>query len=172
MNWPGILDVLLKGEKLDKRLSNTLNQDQIRNVIDAFNWLGMFDKDQETCSVENPANVLCQLLEKKLKYTQDEKDLVVLNHRFDIETGNGKKDCITSSLVCYGDDQNSAMARTVGYPVAVGAQLLLDGHFQNLGVTTSCHPKVWKKILTKCEKLGIQFKEKYGIFNKGVPLGF
>lgn len=38
----------------------------------------------------------------------------------------------TSSLLAYGDKQWSAMAITVGYPTAVGVQLILDGMVLNL----------------------------------------
>lgn len=163
MNWPRFLNELLQGEKLEERLSKTLNEDQIQTVLNSFNWLEMFDSKKEIQTAESPIHVLCSLLEEKLSYLPNEKDLVVLNHWFDLETSTGVRENITSSLICYGDDNNSAMSRTVGYPVAIATQQLLEGNFQDLGVITSCYPGIWKKILPECENLGIRFKELYNV---------
>jgi len=161
MSWPKFLNELLRGEKLEERLSTTLNKDQIQTVINSLNWLEMLDSNREIQIEESPINVLCSLLKEKLFYSKDEKDLVVLNHCFNLETSTGIRENIMSSLICYGDDNNSAMARTVGYPVAIATQQLLEGNFQDLGVITSCYPDIWKKILPECEHLGIRFKERY-----------
>lgn len=51
-----------------------------------------------------------------------------MQHIFLIETKDGKKKLLKSSLIQIGDKKGfSAMSVTVGTPTAIGAQLVLDG---------------------------------------------
>lgn len=61
-----------------------------------------------------------------------------MQHIFLIEK-NGKKTIKKSTLVAIGDKNGfSGMARTVGTPTGIGAQLILDGKINQKGV---CIPK-------------------------------
>ena len=78
-------------------------------------------------SSSSPIETLCPVLLEKMQYEAGEHDMVVMNHGFGIETREGKEEYITSTLVAYGDSNHSAMARTVGYPVAAAAKTLMEG---------------------------------------------
>lgn len=81
---------------------------------------------------------LVNLLEKKLSLKTGETDLIAMQHIFLIEK-NGKRIIKKSSLVTIGDKKGfSGMARTVGTPTGIGAQLILDGKISQKGV---CIPK-------------------------------
>lgn len=162
MSWPEYMNHLLQGDSIEARLGQTLSSQDVSNVMEAFDWLGMFDKNVVKQRSASPIESICPLLSRRLVYQDGEDDLVVMHHGVGITTSSGAKDYVTSSLVCYGDKEHTAMARTVGYPVAVAAQKLLDGHCKSLGVVTACHEEVWSKVLPECENLGITFKEKYG----------
>lgn len=83
---------------------------------------------------------LCAVLEKKLKYEENERDVVVLHHDFEIEfEGGSRRKQVTATLVAYGETKHdvahhgadrrpySATAKTVGFPVGVVAQMLSEG---------------------------------------------
>ena len=96
-----------------------------------FNWLGLFS-DKE-CKINNatPAQILQEITEKKLSLDNEDKDMVVMQHQFEYLINN-KKQKLNSSLVVFGDDQrNTAMAKTVGLPVAIAVKLILNNTIQN-----------------------------------------
>lgn len=57
-----------------------------------------------------------------------ERDMIVLRSDFGLRHPTGELENKRVSLVVYGEDGRfSAMAKSVGYPVAVAARMLLDG---------------------------------------------
>jgi saccharopine dehydrogenase-like NADP-dependent oxidoreductase len=90
---------------------------------------------------------------------KDDKDLLVMQHRFIYELA-GKEKCITSTLVVIGKDQdNTAMAVTVGIPMAIGAKMLMTGQIKLRGVQMPIVPELYQPILSELEQYGVTFKE-------------
>ena len=68
-----------------------------------------------------PAQMLQKILSDKWTLAQDDKDMIVMHHKFGYEL-DGKKHQIESSMVSLGENQTyTAMAKTVGLPVAIAA---------------------------------------------------
>ena len=66
-----------------------------------------------------PAKALQKILEDKWTLKSDDKDMIVMYHKFGYRL-NGEEHQIDSSMVINGDDQTyTAMAKTVGLPVAI-----------------------------------------------------
>jgi len=163
-SWPDYMKNLLNGESLEQRLSTGLTREEQEYAIEAFEWLGLMDSSNLKPSSSSPIETLCPVLLEKMQYEAGEHDMVVMNHGFGIETREGKEEYITSTLVAYGDSNHSAMARTVGYPVAAAAKTLMeDDSTHGLGVVTACHEKMWRNVLPLCEKQGIHFTERFGL---------
>jgi saccharopine dehydrogenase (NAD+, L-glutamate forming) len=67
---------------------------------------------------------------------------------------------INSNMVLKGTDQsNTAMAKTVGLPVAIAALKILNGVIKNPGVQLPIVKKVYSPILNELEQYGIAFHE-------------
>ena len=80
-------------------------------------------------------------------------------HKFGYEL-NGKKQQIDSKMVCIGEDQTyTAMAKTVGLPVAMATLLILNGKIKTPGVQIPIRKEVYLPILKELEENGIIFKE-------------
>jgi alpha-aminoadipic semialdehyde synthase len=59
---------------------------------------------------------------------KSERDLVVLRHEVGIVWPDGRREIRGINLVSYGDAEGySAMSKTVGYPAAIAAKMVLDG---------------------------------------------
>ena len=68
---------------------------------------------------------------------------------------------IESSLVLKGEDHiHTAMAKTVGMPLALGVCAYLKGEITISGLHIPTHPEIYTPILQALAKEGIQFKEK------------
>jgi saccharopine dehydrogenase (NADP+, L-glutamate forming) len=86
-----------------------------------------------------------------------ERDMVMLQHKFEIEHSNGKKETRTSTLCDYGDPKGyNLMARLVGVLCGVACLRVLDGPIKEKGILA---PVTWE--LT--EPLLVGLRDKWGI---------
>lgn len=101
--------------------------DDRTRIFGGLKWIGLFS-DEQTIPRGNPLDTLCATLERKMQYGPGERDLVMLQHKFDIEHADGAKETRTSTLCQTGTPGGySAMATLVGVPCGVAVKLVLDG---------------------------------------------
>lgn len=107
----------------------------------------------------SPAQMLQYILEDSWTLKENEKDMIVMYHKFGYEL-NGEKKQIDANMVVIGENRRyTAMSKTVGLPVAIATLLILDGEIKTPGVQIPINKEVYKPILTELHKHGIQFKE-------------
>jgi len=107
-----------------------------------------------------PAQILQRILEDSWTLEETDKDMIVMQHLFGYEI-NGEKKQIESSLVVIGENQTyTAMAKTVGLPVAIAALKILKGEISTPGIQRPITQEVYVPILKELETHGIVFKEK------------
>ncbi|GME94485.1 unnamed protein product [Ambrosiozyma monospora] len=128
-------------------------------ILAGFKWLGLFS-DNLTTPRGNPLDTLCATLEELMQYSEGERDLVILQHKFGIEWADGKTETRTSTLVDYGVPGGySSMAKLVGVPCAVAVQHVLakQGVFATAGLYAPMTPEINDSIMKT-------LKDDYGIF--------
>jgi saccharopine dehydrogenase (NADP+, L-glutamate forming) len=87
------------------------NNEERDRIINGFRWIGLFS-DELTTPRGNALDTLCAVLEKKMQYEEGERDMVMLQHKFEIENADGSKETRTSTLCEYGNPAGySAMAK-------------------------------------------------------------
>jgi saccharopine dehydrogenase-like NADP-dependent oxidoreductase len=107
----------------------------------------------------SPAQILEHILNDSWALLPDDKDMIVMYHKFGYEI-NGEKKQIDSKMVCIGDDQTyTAMAKTVGLPVAIAAIQILNGKIKTPGVQLPINKEVYLPIIQELEEFGVIFKE-------------
>lgn len=94
-----------------------------------------------------------------LAYFEGEHDQLVMFHEFEATDKEGNVEHITSELQILGDENYSAMAKTVGYPCAIAVKMILDGAYKTTGVTIPTVPELYNPILAELENFNITFKE-------------
>ena len=135
-----------------------LDQDDIR--WDKLLELNIFDNTKKI-GIPNatPAQALQKILEDSWTLKAEEKDMIVMYHKFGYEL-NGEKKQIDSKLVVTGENQTfTAMAKTVGLPVAMAALKILNGKITTPGVQIPITKEVYEPILKELEDYGVNFKE-------------
>ena len=111
-----------------------------------------------------PAQILQKILEDSWSLKETDKDMIVMQHLFGFEI-DGKKQQIESSLIVLGENQTyTAMAKTVGLPVAIAALKIVKGEITTPGVQLPINKEVYEPILKELENYGIVFKEKEGTY--------
>jgi len=107
-----------------------------------------------------PLDIFAYLLSHKLKYESHERDMVVLAHEIVAQPSHGgPEEVFTSSLITYGTPKASAMARTVGLPVAFAALNVVDGKIGLRGVRGPGDVSVYEPVLRGLEEVGLGMVE-------------
>ncbi len=127
------------------------------DVLEGLKWLGLFD-DKSLPNSRNLLDIMTETFLEKMRYQPGEKDMIVLFHDFLATFPDGKKR-ITSTLIDYGKDDTS-MARTVGLPAAIGAELILREKINLTGVQIPVKREIYQPVLEKLDTLGISCIEK------------
>ncbi|ORZ25317.1 saccharopine dehydrogenase [Absidia repens] len=139
---------------------NLENDDNKAQILDGMRWVGFFSNTKVTRR-NNLLDTFCATLEQKMQYEEGERDLVFLQHRFEIELKDGSKQTRTSTLVEYGKPGGfSAMAKTVGVPCGIAVQLILDGKLTKTGVLAPMSSEINDPIIELLEQEGIGMVEK------------
>jgi saccharopine dehydrogenase-like NADP-dependent oxidoreductase len=144
--------------EIKTRLILKIDQDDI--MWDKLLELDLFNADKKV-NLPNatPAQILEKILTDSWALEPEDKDMIVMYHKFGYEL-NGEKKQIDSKMVCIGDDQTyTAMAKTVGLPVAMATLLILNGKITTPGVQLPIKKEVYEPILKELEEYGVIFNE-------------
>ncbi len=160
--WPDYLNAFLPAsESGDIRtdLAMYLGLSPDGEIMEKLEWLGLFGSEPIGVDGLSPAATLQTLLERKWVLEPSDKDLVVMWHRFVYEN-DGEMHEIQASLAVEGQDQRfTAMAKTVGLPVAIAAKMVLNGSIKERGVLLPLTASIYDPILDELEELGVRFEE-------------
>jgi saccharopine dehydrogenase-like NADP-dependent oxidoreductase len=144
---------------LEERLCAHLGLPADGDVLQRFRWVGLTANEPILDGAHTPIDVLASRFHERLRYEDGERDMVVLEHRFDVER-DGRSERVTARLVCYGEPNgDTATARTVSLPAAIAARLVLEGKIAGTGVRVPVFPEAYDPILDELERLGIAFEE-------------
>ncbi|MEP0711217.1 saccharopine dehydrogenase C-terminal domain-containing protein [Algoriphagus sp.] len=142
-------------------------EEKLGNLIPDFDfptwekiqWLGFFGDEVLPKVNGSPAAILQAILEKNWTLHPEDKDMIVMQHLFEIKTAEGTKE-IKSSLVSFGEDASyTAMAKTVGLPLAIAVDSFLDGKINLTGLHVPVLPEIYNPILDELGRRGIRFEE-------------
>lgn len=148
-----------------KRLEEFMGGDADKTAIEKVEWLGFFENRKIGLKQGTPAQILQHLLEEKWKLKEHDKDMIVMQHLFEIDNSKNKAlpAKLVSSLVVKGADQHhTAMAKTVGLPLAICVKNYLTGKFNLSGVQIPTVKEIYLPLLAELETLGIKFEERVG----------
>ena len=161
-------------DSVELKLRHYMNIEQDDSIWYKMLELDLFNHDKKV-GLKNatPAQILQKILTERWSLEPDDKDMIVMYHKFGYEL-NGEEKQIDSNLVVIGDDQTyTAMAKTVGLPVALATIKILNGEISVPGVQLPIKKEVYAPILKELENFGIHFNEKevpylgYNQFNRG-----
>lgn len=148
-------------DSVELKFRHALKIDQDDIVWDKFEELDIFNPNKMVELKEaTPAQILQKILMDSWTLDHDDKDMIVMYHKFGYEL-NGEKYQIDATMVSVGEDQTyTAMAKTVGLPVAIATMSILNGKITTPGVQIPITPEVYNPILEELETFDIIFKEK------------
>ena len=148
-------------DSVELKFRHALKIDQDDIVWDKLLELDLFNPNKMVeLKKATPAQILQKILMDSWTLAEDDKDMLVMYHKFGYEL-NGKKHQIEATMVTLGEDQTyTAMAKTVGLPVAIATLAILNGKIKTPGVQMPITKEVYEPILKELSNFGITFNEK------------
>ena len=144
-------------DKLAKVLTISKNDKNWNKLTE----IDIFSSDKKI-PLENasPAEVLEFILKDSWKLEKQDKDMIVMYHEFEYENKTRSKEKVLSTMVCKGDDDvYTAMAKTVGLPLAISSLLILNDKINLNGIQTPIYSDIYNPVLEELRKFGINFEE-------------
>ncbi|KAJ0029303.1 hypothetical protein NQD34_004300 [Periophthalmus magnuspinnatus] len=155
-------DVLCRQMGLSSSMSQEAFEDAVyerigkdRFRMDTLRWFGMLS-DEVVPHADSVLGALTKHLEAKLSFAEGERDMIVMRNDLGLRHPTGELETKHISLVVYGDPNGfSAMAKTVGYPAAIAARMLLDGEIRSKGLVIPMTKEIYGPALARLKEEGI-----------------
>jgi len=153
-----------KPETIRADLAAHLGASEDIEPIRRFEWLGLFGSDPLPLEKGSPREIITERLAEKLQYSNGERDMILLFNELEaVYPAQKRREKIISSLVAYGvPGGDSAMARTVSLPAAIGVRLIAEKRVDFIGVHIPISSEIYDPVLEELEKMddGIRFSER------------
>lgn len=148
-------------DSVELKFRHALKIDQDDIIWDKLEELDIFNPNKKVGLIKaTPAEILQKILMDKWTLNSDDKDMIVMYHKFGYEL-NGEKKQIDSTMVVIGEDETyTAMSKTVGLPLAIVTLAILNEEITTPGVQIPLKKEVYEPTLKALESYGIVFKEK------------
>ncbi|WP_296621939.1 saccharopine dehydrogenase C-terminal domain-containing protein [Marivirga sp.] len=148
-----------KTQPIEEKLCLNLGIKRDSETFKKLEWLGVFEDAKVPISDGSPAQVMQAIMEEKMSLDPGDKDMIVMQHQFEYEL-NDKKYRLDSSIVSKGDDQlETAMSKTVGWPLGIAVKNILNDNIKLRGVQIPIKKEIYDPILKELNNMGIQFNE-------------
>jgi saccharopine dehydrogenase-like NADP-dependent oxidoreductase len=163
MTHASFLNSFLPGslsESLGTRLNRIKGLELEGHEVHFIRWSGFFDHEPVGLTQGTPAVILEHILNKKWKLVADDKDEIVMWHRFVYGLDGAEKE-IQATLVATGTDGTyTAMAKTVGLPLGIAAKQILLGKIKSTGVLIPTTADIYEPVLRELAMLGVELHER------------
>jgi saccharopine dehydrogenase-like NADP-dependent oxidoreductase len=152
-------------DSIELKFMHALNIPQDSDLMEKMTWLDLFSNDLVGMESGTPAQLLQAILDKKWRLNPEDRDMIAMIHLIEFEK-EGKRELIASSMVTMGQNAtHTAMARTVGLPVAIATRLILEGEIETPGVCLPVTKEIYDPMLKELEKHDIRFVESRTVLN-------
>lgn len=147
-------------DSVELKLAHYLNLDMESEEMYKVSWLGMFSDEPVGLEKGTPAQILEHILMKKWALEEEDKDMIVMWHKFNYIDDEGIEQEEHATMVSIGDDDvNTAMSKTVGLPIGIATKLILEGKIDIPGVHIPIKKEIYSPILAELKEFGFDFIE-------------
>lgn len=147
-------------DSVELKLRHYLRIEQDDSIWEKLVSVKLFDA-KSIILIENgtPAQILQEILTQSWTLAPDDKDMLIMYHQFGYEINGAMKQMDAHMVVIGENAQYTAMAKTVGLPLAIAALLMLEGNLPLSGIEIPIHPCIYLPVLKILEEKGIVFHE-------------
>ena len=146
-------------KNLKSEICSRFELDPENSGLKAIEWLGVLSDTKFEAPKTSPFELVSDLMIQKMMTTETDRDMVLMQHIFDITTKEGEKQQLIARLVDYGNEQYSSIAKTVAIPAAIAVEMILEKQIDIKGVHIPISKAIYKPILQRLKEFGIQMEE-------------
>ncbi|MBU2950736.1 saccharopine dehydrogenase NADP-binding domain-containing protein [Tamlana agarivorans] len=148
-------------DTVEIKLQKLLKIEASHNVFEKLEALDLFNKNKYSrLSKATPAQILQYILMDSWALSEQDKDMVIMYHKFGYICEGEKHEIVSTMKVIGQDSTYTAMAKTVGLPIAIATLYILNKKIRTSGVQIPILPEIYTPILAELETNGIVFIEK------------
>lgn len=130
----------------------------------SLDFLGFFSDEKLGYNQTSPFDITADRMISKMSLSENDSDVVMMQHIFLASYPDGKKEVIKSSMLDFGSPStNTAVARTVALPASIAVKLILENKINLHGVYRPVIPEIYEPVLKELGGLGIEMNEEYGL---------
>ena len=124
-----------------------------------YDQLALFENLPLPAGKQTAAKILQSIIEKKWMMKETDKDMILMLHEFEYQSGN-KKHFLNSRLIVKGENAlRTAMAKTVGLPLGIAARLILENKISIAGLHIPIIKEIYDPVMKELAFEGIRFEE-------------
>lgn len=151
---------LPKAYRLSEYVAQTSRKELQAITLAQLSYLDLDSADAIPHDAYCSADILQKRIESKLALQATDKDMIVMLHEIEYTTNDGQNRKCSASLVVKGEDHlHTAMAKTVGLPLAIAAVLILTGKIKTSGLQIPTSSEIYEPVLKALSEKGIRFVE-------------
>ncbi len=148
-------------DSVELKLMQYLKIDQDSGLMEKLQSLNLFSNEKIGLKNATPAKILEYILKQSWTMKPNDKDMIVMWHRFFYRNQKEKRFQKTSSLVVLGEDsEHTAMAKAVGLPMGIAAKLVLNNSIKLKGLHLPVVREIYEPVLRELQHFGVTFNEK------------
>jgi saccharopine dehydrogenase (NADP+, L-glutamate forming) len=170
-DYGGMSYIDFLAERTGSGISNVISNIAVKlgipensTAIKSLEWLGFFSNEQLRYKETTPFEITSDRMISRMMLSENERDMVIMEHIFLASYPDGKKEVVKSSMLDFGSSEsNTAIARTVALPAAIAVNMILEKKIDLTGVYRPVVPEIYNPVLEELETLGINMKEEFGL---------
>ncbi len=145
---------------IEREVRNLLQNANSDLVINALDYIGLLSDTEVVLNGESPLDILAKLMIDRMMLKPHERDLVVMQHIFNVTSNENQRKTFITRLIEYGTaNGDTAIAKTVALPAAIAAKLILAKKIKLIGVIRPIYAEIYNPILEELETEGIKLSE-------------
>ena len=141
-------------------IAEFLNVEVNDDIIKRLRWLGLLDDKIITLNKGTNADLLIDLMLKKMSYQNHEKDMVIVHDEIVAKFEDRYEKRLSTMMVEGIPGGDTAMSRAVSLPVAIAAKRILENEITVKGVLIPTLPEIYNPVLNELELFGYKFDHK------------
>lgn len=147
-------------DSVELKLAHYLNLEMDSEIMFKIKWLGMFSDEPVGLEKGTPAQILQHILSKKWTLDEEDKDMIVMWHKFNYLNNQGQEQEEHATMISIGDDAvHTAMSKSVGLPLGIATKMILKGEISTPGVHIPINKEIYTPILAELKDYGFDFIE-------------
>ena len=127
--------------------------------LKAIEWLGVLEPKPIQLEKGSTFDLTSDLMIEKMMMEDDERDMVIMQHIFNVTRADGKREKIVARMLDYGNKDYTSISRTVALPAAICVKLILDKEITETGVHIPIKKSIYFNVLNELKKYGISMEE-------------